>query len=430
MLNMKRAGMAVILAVALLSISAATVIAGESGKIKPSARNLTLQVNAAASIYADMFNKLARTFEAQNPGIRISMDTTARSQSVAFQKTLRLAVVDDLPDVSFQGPNHLRYLKNNGYIQALDTWINADPEWTKDRFSPSVTQSTKIGGQTMGLGVGFSFPIIYYNVELVKEARNGVPTLPGDWKGILSLAEKIKGLHPDILGIYARFQSFYSQGLIRSLGGRLGNESGTMATLSEPGTLAGIRIFQQIGALGQAENAMTGDQARQAFSAGKTAIHLDSSSSLRRFLKQSKGRFELGTAPLPLGENGELSTSGFAIVMHTKDPRQKSAAWRFMKFVAGPEGQAILGSETGFVPGNEIPVETPDLLGDYYAAIPQIKAVLDSIPYAGPWYLFKGPNNKRIGSLFDTYMERVVMQEITPENAALKLTRDINALIE
>ena len=54
MLNMKRAGMAVILALALLSISAATVIAGESGKINPSARNLTLQVNAAASIYADI----------------------------------------------------------------------------------------------------------------------------------------------------------------------------------------------------------------------------------------------------------------------------------------------------------------------------------------------------------------------------------------
>ncbi len=50
MLNMKRTGMAVILAVALLSISAATVAAAESGSIKVHARNLTLQVNAPAVI--------------------------------------------------------------------------------------------------------------------------------------------------------------------------------------------------------------------------------------------------------------------------------------------------------------------------------------------------------------------------------------------
>lgn len=405
-----------------LSISLASVASSR-------AQEITLRVDAAASIYAPMFNELAQTFEAQNPNIRISMDTSSRSQVDEFQKTLRLALVDDLPDVSFQGPNYLAALAQDGHIIPLDKWINADPEWTEDRFSPSVVRSTQISGQTMGLGVGFSFPIIYYNVDLVKESQSGDVTLPKDWDSILVLAQKIQTLHPGQLGIYSRFEALYSQGVIRSLGGRIGDSDGKHPTLSDPNTMKGIELFQRIGALGQGANGMTGDQARQAFSAGQIAIHLDSSSSLGRFLEDSNGHFSLGTAPLPLADLGELPTSGFAVVMHVEDPTRQEAAWRFMKFVASSEGQTILGKNTGFVPANEVALTASSDLAEYYSSIPQVQAVTDSIRRVAPWYLFDTNNNERIDALFADYMEKVVAQKTTPEVAEKELTSQIDELI-
>lgn len=396
-----------------------------------SAQDLTLRVDAAASIYADMFNDLARTFEAANPGIKISMDTSERDQNSAFQKTMRLALVGDLPDVSFQGPVYLKTLVERQIIQPLDGLISSDSNWTEDSYSPSITRSTKIDGKTMGLGVAYSFPIIYYNVDLVREAQDGNATLPADWDGILGVAKKVQELHPDALGIYAQFRALYSQSLIRSGGGRLGDETGTKVLLSDPKTLAGLELFQRIGEAGQAANAMSGDQARQSFSAGKIAIQVDSSSSLRRFLTQSEGLFDLATATLPLdAEDGELSTSGFAVVLHTKDKERQDAAWRFMRFVASPEGETILGTKTGFVPGNEAAVHPSGQLGNYYASIPQMQAVLDSIPVAGPWYLFRGANDERIEALLDDYIESIIMQKISPQDAARELTGKIGALVE
>lgn len=394
-----------------------------------SAQEVTLRVDAAASIYSEMFNELAQQFEAQNPKIRIVMDTSSRDQIEEFQKTLRQAVVNDLPDVSFQGPNYLKVLVDNQYVNPVDSWISSDPEWTEEKFSTSVTRSAQIGGRTMGLAVGFSFPVIYYNVDLVKEAQGGDAALPDDWGGILRVAKRIKELHPNILPIYAQTTSLYSQGLIRSLGGRIGDESGRTVTLIDPKTLAAITVLQRIGALGQGESAMTGNQARQAFSAGQTAIHVDSSSSLRRFLNDAVGHFELATAKLPLAKNGELSTSGFILVMHTKDAKKQELAWRFMKFVASADGQKIIGTKTGFVPGNEVAVKMPEILGNYYSSIPQIKPVLDSTPFAAPWYLFEGSNNERIRKIFEDAMEGVVLQKIAPEDAARGLTKEITPLI-
>ncbi|MCR9196499.1 MAG: extracellular solute-binding protein [Hyphomonas sp.] len=387
-------------------------------------------MSGAASNYSELFKELAESFEAQNPGISITVDNAASDQSDALQRTLRAAVIDDLPDVSFQGPNNLRTIVDRGVVQPLDSLVSSDPDWTAERFSPSVTNSGAMAGQTMALGVGFSFPILYYNADLVRDAQGGTAGLPGDWDGILGVAQAVNEQNPDRMGIYARFQTFYSQSVIRTMGGRLGDESGEVVTLTEPETLAALRVFERIGALGQAQNAMTKSQARQAFSAGQVAIHLDSSSSLRNFLNAAEGNFELGTARLPLAEDGQLATSGFVVVMHTDDPARQDAAWRFMKHVVSPEGQGIIGSRTGFVPSNEIAVQSPDILGAYYDTISQMGALVDSLPYVGPWYLYAGANNARIASIMDDTIEQIIAQNLDARAGAEEAQDQIQALIE
>lgn len=394
------------------------------------AQQIDLRVDATPSIFADMFLDLKASFESRNPDIKISLDTSQRDQSDMIQRTLRQAIVNQLPDVSFQGFNYLRALSQAGHVVALDDLIAKDPQWKAEAYSPSVTAVGRLEGGVYGLGVAFSFPILFYHAGLVSEAQGGNSQLPGTWDEILELAARIQEKNPSVLGAYTRYNSFLFQGHVMSGGGSLGNAEGTEVRFTDEKGMEALRRIARFGELGQAGADMTDSQARQSFAGGRIGVLVDSSSSLENFQKQSEGRFEVATAPLPLNpENGRLPTSGIAVVLHTSDSLRREAAWKFMRFVTGPEGQTIVGRKTGYVPANEVPVRTPSLLGDYYAKSPAMNAALKSIGHAASWYEFAGPNAPRINELFATELQQLVTLKRTPEDMAQSLEKEIGRLI-
>lgn len=415
----------------LSKLLGAALLACATLAVPSQAQEITLRVDTTPSIFADMFGDLVTAFEAANPDIRVEIDTSQRDQSDTIQRTMRQAVVGDLPDVSFQGFNYLKLLADEGYAQPLDALIAGDAGWTDATYSPSVTATGRINGKIYGLGVAFAFPIVYYNADLVAEAQGGNKVLPGDWDGILAVARKIQEAHPDVLGAYTRYNSFLSQGHIMSRGGSLGNADGTEVAFIDDKGMAAFELYRRFGEAGQAEVDMTDAQVRQAYAGGKVGILADSSSSLESFVQQAEGRFEVGTAHFPFAEtDAGLPTSGVAVVLHTTDPDRQMAAWRFMRFVTSPEGQNIVGRKTGYVPANEVAVTRADLLGDYYRAKPTIQATLASIPYARAWYVFQGPNTARIDELFADRLQQLVTLQQTPQEVAEALAQEITDLIE
>ncbi len=415
----------------LSKLLGATLLACAALTAPAYAQQITQQVDTTPSIFADMFKQLVSTFEAANPDIHVEIDTSQLDQIATIQRTMRQAVVGELPDMSFQGFNYLKLLVDDGYLVPLDAMVASDPDWTPAQYSPSVTAVGQVGGKTYGLGIAFAFPIIYYNADLVAEVQDGNKTLPADWDGILAVAKKIQEKHPDVLGAYTRYNSFITQGHIMSRGGSLGNADGTAVAFTDDKGLAAAKLMARFGEAGQAKIDMSDAQVRQSFTAGKVGILLASSSSLQSFAGQAKDKFEIGTAHFPFAATGaQLPTSGIAAVMHTTDPARQKAAWRFMRFVAGPQGQNIVGRMTGYAVANEVAVQTPELLGDYYKAMPAVHATLESIAYAGPWYAFSGSNASQIDQLVADRMQQVVTLQQTPEDAIQALAKDVDALIE
>ncbi|WP_321897010.1 extracellular solute-binding protein [Burkholderia cepacia] len=408
----------------------ATLVAYATINLPAQAADITLKAEAAPSKFGDMFKDLVRAFEARNPSIHVQVDTSQLDQTAMISRTMRESVVGALPDISFQGFNYLKLLAENGHIQPIDSFIAADRNWTEKQYSPSVTAACGVDGKTYGLGVAFSFPIIYFNANLVAEAQGGRKELPSGWDGILAVAQKIQKAHPIVLGVYTRYNSAMFQGYIRSRGGSLGNADGTAVTFTDNKGMSVFDLFRRFGEAGQAKIDMTDPQAQQAFVSGRIGIFVDSSSSLQGLTQQVKGKFEIGTAHFPFAANGaRLPTLGLAVVLHTTDPVRQRAAWQFMSFVAGPEGQNIVGRETGYVPANEVPVSHPELLGDYYKANPAIKAALASTPYAAPWYAFRGPNAARVDTLIANRLQQIVTLQQPPANAAESLAREVSSLI-
>ncbi|QND52074.1 extracellular solute-binding protein [Phyllobacterium sp. 628] len=394
------------------------------------AKEVTIRVSSTPLIYASLFKQLAAAFQERNPDVKVKLETPNGDQTDAIQLALRQGLVNDLADVSFQGVNYTTPLVDRGYVVPLDDFIVHDSEWTNENYSPSVSEIAKVGDKTMGLGVALTVPIIYYNADLVAEAQNGKSALPADWTAMLELAKKIQAAHPDVLGIYTRYNALVAQGLIMSMGGTIGKPDGTAATLTEKPALEAIRLIADFGKAGQGKLGLSDNQARQQFLAGKLAIMLDSASSLQSYTEKSSGVFRLATAHFPFIEKSKMPAFGLIAVMHTQDAERQKAAWKFMKFVAGPEGQNMVGRQTGYVPANKIAIQRSDVLGDYYKSVPGIQASLDTLPLSVPYYVFPGDGNAaRVNQMFVDVLQRVVVGQLKPEDGAQELNQQIDAVI-
>lgn len=386
-----------------------------------------LRVSAAPSTFSKAFRALASAFERENPDVRINLDVSQFDQPAIMRQTLRMAIFGDLPDVSFQGANYLRLLADRNLLVPLDQFMNADPAWNPQLYSPSVASAGRVGKTTYGLGVGMSFPIVFYNKSLLAKVQERASSIPSNWDDILDVARRIQSENIQVLGLFSEYNSFMFQGLVGCFGGSMMNSDDSQITFTDNAGQEAMELIRRIGLAGQAKVDMTKSQSRQAFTGARIAILLDSSSSLASFESEVAGRFEIGTAPLPMTESdASLPTAGVTVVMHTTDPARQALAWRFMKFATGVEGQTVVATTTGYVPANEAAIAKPGALADYYAAHPNMQAALRSIPRSRGWYAFPGENAGRIDTMIEDRVGEVMRLRQLPAPALDRLAKDIS----
>lgn len=396
------------------------------------AENITISVSATPSTFADMFKKVTSAFEQQNPDIKVDLLLGAREQDAQLQDTLRGAITGNLPDVSFQGFNHLATLLDRGLPVKLDDFIAKEPDWQTNGYAGGVTTTGTFVDGVYALGAGTSVPIIYYNADLVEKAGGNLKALPGTWDSVLELAKKIAALGQDIQGGIFQYQSsgnWTFQALINAQGGTMMTADRKKISFDGPEGLEALKIIRRFGETGQSKIDMSTDQARQLFLGGNVGILVDSSSSLANFEKQIGDRFRLRTTALPLGENGKLPAAGIASVMFAKEPARQAAAWRFMKFISGPEGQTILGQSTGYTPANTLVAQDARYLLSYYAERANAGAANSVVNKLGPWFSFPGENSVKITDVIKSHLQDVVLLRKNPTDALVTMKSDVEKLL-
>lgn len=394
-------------------------------------RGMTLRVNATPSIFKPTFDQLAREFERRRPPLRIDLSTAARDQENQIQSTLRLGLIDSLPDVSFEGLRYLRTLKRRHIAVPLTSLIARDAQWRSDEFSDSVIKSTRVDGEIMGIGTAVSLPIIYYDADQVEKVLGRAP-FPDDWSTLAALLFALgKSAKPGRLGGFIQHtdSSWVYMSIVGSFGGHPMNADESKVTLDDTAGMAALRICETFGRAGQARMDMGREQARQAFTGGAISLLVDSSSSLTRLQKQIAGRFRLATARLPLAHDGYLAAEGIAAVICARECTRQAMAWDFVRFVCGPEGQSIIGRSTGYLPANDVVMQRADLLAEYYRSQPLLRPVIESLPHAAPRYAFPGSNSMKIDSVIVAGVNSVVTLVQTPRLAAATMKRTIERLL-
>ncbi|MBN9263310.1 MAG: hypothetical protein BGN89_20050 [Alphaproteobacteria bacterium 64-6] len=383
-------------------------------------------------IFDKVFAELKTEFEKANPDITVTYRPAYKEYEDAAQTALRQAITKQLPDVALQAINMQRLFVDRGIAVDISPFIAKEKDWKGDGFSDSMMALGTFNGKPYGLAFAVSTPIIYFNEDLVVKAGGDPNNFPKTWDGIIELANKIKALGNDTVGLYHSWQitgNWLWQALVFSHGGAMMSADEKAVAFNGD---AGQRSIELLGRLVREGNMpdLAHEAARSTFFAGKMGIWTESTSLLRVADDSVGGRFKWRTATFPVpGPNAKLPTGGAAALMFASTPEKQAAAWRFMKFITGAEGATMMVKGTGYMPPNSVPANDPKMLKSFYETRPNHLTSLAQQSFMTAWYAFPGENNLKIISTIKDRLQTVVDKSAEPKAALAAMSDDVGKLL-
>jgi multiple sugar transport system substrate-binding protein len=387
--------------------------------------------------YGELFNttheQIVAEFAKVRPDIRVTFRAAYDSYEEGTQRVLREAITNQMPDVTFQGLNRVRVLVDRGVAQPLDAFIAAEQDFEAAGFHQAMYDIGTQDGQVYALPFAISLPIMYVNMDLVREAGGNPDDLPDSWDEVIALAQKIDALGDDINGVTYAWDItgnwLWQAPVFSQVGTMLTADESEVAFGGEEGLFAMRTLARLVTEAGMPN--LNQPDMRAAFAAGKTGMHFTSTSDLAKVTDMVGGKFELKTSRFPsvVEGAGRLPAGGNVAMMLSTDPAQQAAAWEVIKFWTGAEAAAIMARTTGYMPPNK---KANDLyLVDFYDENPNNFTAVAQLPLLTKWYAFPGENGLKITDVIKDHMNSIVTGARADEPDAVleDMVRDVQALL-
>ena len=216
------------------------------------------------------------------------------------------------------------------------------------------------GGELQCVPQNASSLVVYVNRDAFRDA--GVPLPAEGWRyeDMLAAARALKGGGGHAVGIEAsviRIAPF-----VWSAGGELVDDEGapTRFTLDTPAARRGLDAFFALGRDGLSPSAadVEAKPLEERFIDGELAMFFSSRREVPNFRVIDGFEWDVAGFPVLEREATVLHSDGFCLSAGA----QADAAWRFVAFAAGPEGQRILARGGRTVPSLREVAESPDFL--------------------------------------------------------------------
>ncbi len=288
-----------------------------------------------------------------------------------------------------------RFMIESGWIIPMQEMIDAD-KYDMSSIEPNLAAYYTIDDQLYSMPFNSSTPIMYYNKDMFEKA--GITEVPDSLEAIEKAGDQLleKGGAGEVisLGIYGWFfeQFMGKQGLDYANNGNGRTEAATAVAFDENGGAANIlTAWKSLYDKGYAPNVGKGGDAGLAdFSAGKSAITLGSTASLKQILQDVNGKFEVGTAYFPKvksSDEGGVSIGGASLwALNNEDPKKARATWEFVKFLVSAESQAYWNAQTGYFPVTTDAHEEP-VFKENIEKYPQFQTAIDQLHDSSPKYV-------------------------------------------
>jgi multiple sugar transport system substrate-binding protein len=323
---------------------------------------------------------IIQTFEAKNPNIKINLETT--DYNSMEQKSILAGEANVMPDCLEIGGQWTQTLAKHGYLLELDPFIQKEEGFIEDFFRVTKDPWTEKYHYLPWRMTVFGL----YGVENYMDEA-GYTVAPWTWEEFEDLCKK-STVDTDGDGQIDRYGFVdYTVGICRlpltmihAFGADFEDKDGKLA-LNTPKAIQAIEyatnIWKKYGPPGLA---MFGPkEGRDVFLSGKAAMIAEGS--------YMSSILEIGMAPglkwkpilNPIAIQNpkrfaRVAAEAYGIGKDTKHPEE---AWEFLKFIAGPEGDAILIKLAGNPPGHISNLSLPEIKEQ-----PLVKVFADQIAMA------------------------------------------------
>ncbi|MBE3102781.1 MAG: ABC transporter substrate-binding protein, partial [Bacilli bacterium] len=313
------------------------------------------------------------------------------------------------------------------YALELDRFIEADGINMEDYF-PGTVQSGNFNGRQYAMPKYTDAGLLFYRTDLVE-------TPPATWDELFEMASELKGKEGTKFGYLMQANQYEGMitnaiEFIASYGGQVVDENNEVV-VNSPETVAGITkmvefvnsdfvpnnilSFQET----ETNNAWVGGQAVFA----RNWPYMQSTSEDKDV---SEVAGNVGFAVLPSGDDTNAATLGGWMSMINRYSENQEAAWEFVKFMSGPEGQKISAVEGGRAPTIEALYDDEDV--QEAAALFANEEFVTTLQNAVPRPV--SPIYPLISDIMQVELSKALAKKITPEEAAKNMQEKIESAME
>lgn len=310
---------------------------------------------------------LAENFMNENPNIKINLQFQGNYREL-FEKLMAAAKANQLPTMTQIYCNRLSWYIEKGLVENLDPYMENEKIGFSDEEKADYPQLFLDDGIWNGHQYAMPFNksqmVLYYNVDMFKEANIEIPKTWDQWK---TAAEKLTkdtdgDGEPDIYGIvFANNISTDIAPWLKQAGGITMSEETNELFFDTPETKEAIEFLNGLIQSKVARLAGEDKYANLPLSQGKAAMCVASTSALSSLEKDTVEGVNWFLAPLPAHKTNDQLYYGTNIaVYNTGTPEEKLGAWLFTKYLSTPENTAFLAQNTGYLPVRYSAREIPE----------------------------------------------------------------------
>ena len=263
----------------------------------------------------------------------------------------------DPPDIFLINYRFFGQFASRGAIDAIEDRVAESDAFDESDFYPQALDAFRFGGKLTCLPQNVSSLVVYYNKDLFRKAGVAPPRAGWTWH---DMVEKALALtrdddgdgNPDRYGLGVEPTLIRIAPFLWSNGAQLvdDDERPTRFTLDTPAAQAAMKEFfdlRQLHLVVPSEVEIEAEDDESRFLNGRTAMVLSSRRATPTF--RTITAFEWDVAPLPRHERpaGILHSDAYCMSAASKN---KDAAWRFVEFALGREGQRITARSGRTVP--------------------------------------------------------------------------------